>query len=517
MRFLSDKRIYVWLGFVILLGLALRLYNITKTDFWYDEAYTGILIKRPWNEFYKYILLDTHPPLYYGALKLWVTLVGYSDFTIRLFSTIFSVLLIPLSFIFIKTLGIKRRSLLYIVPLVFAVNPFFIAYSSEARSYSIIGFFTLLLVIFYLKAVKKSVFEVNKYWIIYSLVVTFAIFIHYEAIFSILALNIYYAYLLIKALKAKPLYGHTDFLSNLYESAKVLLVSYALPIISFALWYPSFRLQTLNTKSVSWVPIPEIYLLPKSLYSFLFGVSSNNLGVPPANNALQFTSPESLGFLLYTMLIVLFVVVYKKLEQNEKEINIILLTSWLIPIILHIFLSYLKINLYVERYFIGYSIFFIINILLLLSKLKFRYFTALLWMYLSVATFYSTKTLQPEGYKSLKAYIENSKDTNFIFVDPFEYIIASYYVNDVARNRLYIADIDPKWNLKSWELINEDKIIQEQKLKIDNTNILVTSANTEYIRQEGKTNFTLAKLKDDYNQIGIFKIFANKNYNLVKK
>ena len=130
---------------VTLLGVLLRFKGLNYREFWYDEAYTGLTIARNWSEMYALLLRDIHPPLYYILIKVWADIFGHTDFVIRSLSFVFGTLLIPASFIFVRrVVNYSKGFIPLFVSFVIAVNPFLIAYSQEARAYSLLAFLFLM-------------------------------------------------------------------------------------------------------------------------------------------------------------------------------------------------------------------------------------------------------------------------------------------------------------------------------------------------------------------------------------
>jgi len=96
---------------VTLLGGWLRFRGLAAAEFWYDEAFSALLVRKNWGEMWALIAQDVHPPLYYIGLKLWAGVFGYADFALRSFSAVFGVLLIFLCRFRIKIfLSSIRRS-----------------------------------------------------------------------------------------------------------------------------------------------------------------------------------------------------------------------------------------------------------------------------------------------------------------------------------------------------------------------------------------------------------------------
>jgi 4-amino-4-deoxy-L-arabinose transferase-like glycosyltransferase len=87
------------------------------------------------------MLSDTSPPLYYLGLWAWTLIFGVSDASARGFSIFWATASVPLLWMLAQRIGGTRSSLIAV--LLFAVAPAAIFYSTEARMYSMLWFFTL--------------------------------------------------------------------------------------------------------------------------------------------------------------------------------------------------------------------------------------------------------------------------------------------------------------------------------------------------------------------------------------
>lgn len=135
------KKIYFIL--IVLIGLYLRA-GLSTREVWYDEAFTSKMIKNSYSDIIRLSVNDVHPPLYYLVTK------PFKD--IRLPSIIFGLGSIVVGY----ALGeyLFKKGLL--AGALVAVNPFLIAYSNEARSYSMLAFLFLLVAHFFAKAWKED-------------------------------------------------------------------------------------------------------------------------------------------------------------------------------------------------------------------------------------------------------------------------------------------------------------------------------------------------------------------------
>ncbi|MCF0054447.1 glycosyltransferase family 39 protein [Dyadobacter sp. CY356] len=100
---------------------------------------------------------------YYLLLHFWLELTGISDFSARLFSVFFSVFIIGLTYFFGKRFFSMNTGL--IAAGIVAIEPFFIAYSHQARNYSLTFFLTLLATYLFLQLIEIRPGQRNTVWL----------------------------------------------------------------------------------------------------------------------------------------------------------------------------------------------------------------------------------------------------------------------------------------------------------------------------------------------------------------
>ena len=162
----------------------MRLVAINQS-LWLDEA-IGALAVRDLNYrdlIFSFLKVDNHPPLYYFILKTWTSLLGYSEFSLRLPSILFGVGTIYLTFIIArKMIGKVLNPLPIIATILIATSQFHIYYSQEARMYSMAAFFASLSIYSFLYLIGDEKVSI-KYWILYSFSITCLVFTDYMPIF----------------------------------------------------------------------------------------------------------------------------------------------------------------------------------------------------------------------------------------------------------------------------------------------------------------------------------------------
>ena len=171
---------------IIVLAFGLRTYNLDKHGIFFDEK-ASVLVSQGMamegnsqkncfytlgkttftpKEFWANKSLEDYydairrsdignSPFYYVILHNWINLFGISDYSIRFLSVLFSCLTIILLFFFIKE-HFKNLQLALLACFLMAIEPFFIAYSQQARNYSLSFFLTLLATHIFLKIIKNE-------------------------------------------------------------------------------------------------------------------------------------------------------------------------------------------------------------------------------------------------------------------------------------------------------------------------------------------------------------------------
>ena len=200
------KAVFLIIGLLIGAGIAARFCNLGRMVYWYDEAYTSLWISGyHWPEVindladrevspqdilrYQRInpdrsVVDTvraladydphHPPLYYALVRLWAGLAGDSVGSVRFFSALASVVVLPLIFWLCRLL-LEKRSVAWMTVALVAVSPFHILYAREARQYTAWMALTLLSTVTLLRAADSHTVRT---WCAYSLTVAAGLYVH---------------------------------------------------------------------------------------------------------------------------------------------------------------------------------------------------------------------------------------------------------------------------------------------------------------------------------------------------
>ncbi len=86
-RFVTGRESY-WFLVILCVAAALYLHNLGYSDIWGDEALTKAIVRHRLPEVLRLVANDVHPPLYFVGLRLFTSVVGNSNYAIRLFSVL---------------------------------------------------------------------------------------------------------------------------------------------------------------------------------------------------------------------------------------------------------------------------------------------------------------------------------------------------------------------------------------------------------------------------------------------
>lgn len=140
---LSRWKVRGFIGICLLGAFVVRLVGVTTRTFWQDEGLTLYQIQLSLPailsggiEVQGVMTQNTHPPLYFLLLGLFGRLAGYGQFAVRWFSIAWSLLTIPILYVFGRRVGGYRAGL--IAALLAATSPLYLWYAQEVRMYSMV-------------------------------------------------------------------------------------------------------------------------------------------------------------------------------------------------------------------------------------------------------------------------------------------------------------------------------------------------------------------------------------------
>jgi len=421
---INFLKIHSDLILVFILGFVLRIKDILRDDFWYDEAFTGLLIQAPPQEFHQILIGDVHPPFYMYVAKVWSSLFGVTDFSLRFLSLIFGMIIIYVIYKLVLVLFVKKE-VAVIAAFLTAVNPFNVGYSYEGRSYTLYGLIALLT--FYALYTKKYNFFV--------LGLCIMIYTHYMSSVFILLFVIYYL------IKSVPETTHKKLFTFKPIGKNVLRL---IPFIIFYIYiYNNGITTSIRNQNIEWADRSAFYNIPDTFTSYSYGVKVKQPGKSQANHIDFFLDENKLVRVILILYLVSGSLVLILSLKNKNRIEPFLVSSllFLLPqLLLIIYGMQTNKNVYVERYIFPSSLFFIISVSYIITyKIKFEITALIILFYI-----FTVSKIQPVNtyYKGMKNLYNNFKDYNgeLIFTSPADYTIARYYFNDYEKVKL----MDPK-------------------------------------------------------------------------
>lgn len=311
------------------LGLVLRLIGLGARPLWFDEVISAVYARQDWPDLLRLNTGDNHPPGYYLALKLWITLFGYDDWVVRLLSVLPGVAAIWLVWLVGRRVFAAQPGVVLVATALTAVTPFEIYFSQEARNYSTLQFLVLLATFFWLRALAHNHW---RDWLGMGLAGTLGLFCNFTTAFYLLALGLF-PFVLWKEYWRKG------------ALVRLVVTGAATGVASGLLLWPKLSTRLDTIKGNFWIPAPDPVIVLRTFYSFLFGVFEPGTFLP--------------AFALVVVL--LFLVAWQAgrgLFSPEKPS--LAVTGWLlvVPLALLVVVSYIFQPLYLDKALIACAPYF---------------------------------------------------------------------------------------------------------------------------------------------------------------
>ncbi len=288
---------------IVLLGVILRLVALDKAEgLWNDEYVSYMISARPLGHaFVEGIKSQCHMPFYYLYLKSVMALFGESDLVLRLSSVAAGVL----SIITMYFVGKERNERTGIYCAAFsAISSFLIYYSQEVRLYSVLFFFSALMLLFTIKLVKNP--DV-KNLLLFALSSFLVLFTH--------TIGFVFVFFMLVYISCKLFNSHKNIILKMWGAILIITLLLTPQIIgilfrkSFSQWWGSFSPSALGF-----------------LITDYFSPVITNFTGAPANFFYNFKS----GFIIFAMIpsvIAFWFVLYSlKDRDNRKFLYVVIAT-----------------------------------------------------------------------------------------------------------------------------------------------------------------------------------------------
>ncbi len=184
--FATDLRVsaeVVALAGILIVASGLRFAFLGRNSFWFDEAVVASVAQAKWQDILPILRIrDTHPPLFYLMMKVWVGLAGTGEAALRIPSACFSVASVVLTYALMRQVSTGRVSLLS--ALLVSTAPFEIWSGQMARMYAFLGALAIGSTLMLVLGVTRHRWG---YWVAYAAAATLMVYTHNLAFFVLVA------------------------------------------------------------------------------------------------------------------------------------------------------------------------------------------------------------------------------------------------------------------------------------------------------------------------------------------
>lgn len=139
---------------ILLLAAAVRFHEIEAQSFWYDEGVAYGHSQRSLAELLPRLRNNVHVPAYFGSLALWEDFSGSSEFALRAYSALWSVVSAAAAYALAKRLFHPTAGIA--AALFTALNTFSIYYAQETRMYAMLAAVGALSMWVFVALVRKA-------------------------------------------------------------------------------------------------------------------------------------------------------------------------------------------------------------------------------------------------------------------------------------------------------------------------------------------------------------------------
>jgi uncharacterized membrane protein len=252
-----DKWLRFLIVVVLIIGIFFRFANLDRKFYWIDETYTSLrvsgyteaeMLKQTSyqqitlpSDFQKYqqinsekTLTDTlnslatedpqHPPLYYILARYWAQWFGSSVTAMRSLAAVISLLVFP-SIYWLAWELFESANVAWMAIAIFAISPYQILFSQEARQYSLWTVTTILSTAALLRATRADENQ-NPIWLVY-----------HWTIYAIMTTMGFYTHLLFVCVAA----AHAIYIAIIanWRDIKTFIAYYVAALVAFIAFMPS--------------------------------------------------------------------------------------------------------------------------------------------------------------------------------------------------------------------------------------------------------------------------------------
>lgn len=180
-----DLRFVAFWGGLLIAGFIYLVTGNSHESLWFDESYSAVIKNHSIPDMISILAKDSHPPLYFIALKLFCCIFGSAEFGLRMFSALGVLALAalgagPVRRIFGKTTG-------WIFAVIVLVVPISLSMGQETRMYTWSAFLVTGCLLYSYLAVTQGK---NSDWFKFGLFTLLSAYTHYYALLAVSLLNV---------------------------------------------------------------------------------------------------------------------------------------------------------------------------------------------------------------------------------------------------------------------------------------------------------------------------------------
>jgi len=300
------------LGLLVLVAAALllRAVFLTARSVIFEEAFSVEVARLPWSQAWRTIAsIDSHPPLYYVLLKLWLVF-GRSPAAIRSLSALLGSLAIVPTYLLARSIG--GRSVAFAAAILVAGSALAIQASVEARMYPLLMLLVTADTYFLLRAMHQP--QGRGWWMAYGLSLAVSLYVHYFAFFMILAHGTYML-----------AYARSD-----RAVRRNFLLALGGAFLAYAPWWPAAAHQQATTTGpavvgTTWAQIP--FAVPVTIVA-LHSVGGYFLGLGGYHIVPDWRWPQ-----LFLLAPFVALAAAGALTGRHRPQGVLMLLSWLVPLL----------------------------------------------------------------------------------------------------------------------------------------------------------------------------------------
>lgn len=450
---INNKVFYSLLGLIFLIGIILRIVDITYYPLWTDEVYTSVVAL----ENFKTCFQDPgNPPLFFILEYLFTKIFSINNFTLRFLPFVFGSLFPLMVYILFKNIS-KPASLF--ASFLAVINIINIYHSQEARGYSLCMLLSIAAVYLLFKYLKNPN---NKNLIFYGLI-----------LFALINTNYY----LILFSFTNFIWGVVDLLQNNNKNKilKFALVNF-ICVLTFIPYYIFSSANALSSSFNGW--IPEL-----NQETFLYIINSYFIN-------------KYIFLILAVVLLINIIYCFIKTDKVNKEkenLLIYLIYSFVLILILASGISLFIKPIIHKRVLLSlYGLFFLIEAITIISMFEVKKLKALYAFYVLSLTLF---------YFSITAPMPLRQICNL-------YDFMNFIVNDSARYdsgyEIHAITCDTKEYLRAYPKTLALKNIQWHFIDTNNGSVLRQISKKDYVKSDKKAVIYFNSIGVDTQNISLF-------------